>query len=84
MNIENRQREPSQPSREGMTDENSADLRGCGCETSFQFHFGFRSAEFWHTTRSERMRTCQEIRCYLLCSRIYFFFFSFFSFRFSF
>ena len=32
-------------------DEHSAHLGGSGCVASRRFHFGFHSAEFWHTTR---------------------------------
>jgi hypothetical protein len=55
--------EAREPSRERMTDENSAVLRGFGCETSLQFHFGFRSVEFWHTTRTTKLydRTSDEL-----------------------
>ena len=33
-------------------DEHSAHLGGSGCVASRRFHFGFHSAEFWHTTGS--------------------------------
>jgi hypothetical protein len=37
-------------------DEHSAHLGGSGCVASRRFHFGFHSAEFWHTTGESTMR----------------------------